>query len=244
MRATPLPQNPQSRHHQKVHPEFDSDSGHKGPPIASMSSAPKDDSHPAVKGPSALRSILAGSTAGAVEIGEVSHCACVVGSANFLSPCSSHHISSRVYVAVPEPIPLLLELRYLTARADSCQNKNTAQSQVSCRTETAMATIRQAVVCWVHHSHYRQLAQGGNSYDGPHARLREPRTGANQPPQDSLHSTSTRRCCVIPRESSLVRGPSLRVSALVSQSRSSRSRRRRVSKQHCKFSSNTLHRLV
>ncbi|KAL2023273.1 hypothetical protein VTK56DRAFT_3011 [Thermocarpiscus australiensis] len=34
-----------------------------------MSSAPaKDDAHPAVKGPSALRSILAGSTAGAVEI--------------------------------------------------------------------------------------------------------------------------------------------------------------------------------
>ncbi|KAK0738171.1 mitochondrial carrier domain-containing protein [Schizothecium vesticola] len=34
-----------------------------------MSSAtPKDDSHPALKGPSALRSIIAGSTAGAVEI--------------------------------------------------------------------------------------------------------------------------------------------------------------------------------
>ncbi|KAK3902848.1 putative tricarboxylate transporter mitochondrial carrier protein [Staphylotrichum tortipilum] len=33
-----------------------------------MSAAAKEDSHPAVKGPSALRSILAGSTAGAVEI--------------------------------------------------------------------------------------------------------------------------------------------------------------------------------
>ncbi|KAK4160502.1 Tricarboxylate transport protein [Cladorrhinum sp. PSN259] len=33
-----------------------------------MSSAPAKDEHPAVKGPSALRSILAGSTAGAVEI--------------------------------------------------------------------------------------------------------------------------------------------------------------------------------
>ncbi len=37
-----------------------------------MSAAAKEDSHPAVKGPSALRSILAGSTAGAVEIGEFS----------------------------------------------------------------------------------------------------------------------------------------------------------------------------
>jgi len=35
-----------------------------------MSSARPRDDHPAVKGPSALRSILAGSTAGAVEIGE------------------------------------------------------------------------------------------------------------------------------------------------------------------------------
>lgn len=37
------------------------------------SAATKDDNaraHPAVKGPSALRSILAGATAGAVEIGE------------------------------------------------------------------------------------------------------------------------------------------------------------------------------
>jgi len=209
-----------------------------------MSSAPKDDSHPAVKGPSALRSILAGSTAGAVEIGELSHCACVVGSANLLSPCSSHHISSRVYVAVPEPIPLLLELRYLTARADSCQNKNTAQSQVSCRAETAMATIRQAVVCWVHHSHHRQLAQGGNTYGGPNHRLREHRTGANNPPQDSLHSTSTRRCCVILRESSPVRGPSSRVSAPASQSRSSRSRRQRASRQHCESSPKPLPLLV
>lgn len=41
------------------------------PHVANMSSAaPKDDTHPAVKGPSALRSIIAGSTAGAVEIGE------------------------------------------------------------------------------------------------------------------------------------------------------------------------------
>jgi len=37
-----------------------------------MSAAAKEDSHPAVKGPSALRSILAGSTAGAVEIGQSS----------------------------------------------------------------------------------------------------------------------------------------------------------------------------
>jgi solute carrier family 25 citrate transporter 1 len=35
-----------------------------------MSSAPAKEEHPALKGPSALRSILAGSTAGAVEIGE------------------------------------------------------------------------------------------------------------------------------------------------------------------------------
>ena len=40
--------------------------------FADMSpAASKDDSHPALKGPSALRSILAGSTAGAVEIGEL-----------------------------------------------------------------------------------------------------------------------------------------------------------------------------
>lgn len=41
---------------------------------AKMSSAANKDenAHPAVKGPSALRSILAGSTAGAVEIGESS----------------------------------------------------------------------------------------------------------------------------------------------------------------------------
>lgn len=35
----------------------------------SSASAKDDKTHPAVKGPSALRSILAGSTAGAVEIG-------------------------------------------------------------------------------------------------------------------------------------------------------------------------------
>jgi solute carrier family 25 citrate transporter 1 len=35
-----------------------------------MSSARAKEDHPAIKGPSALRSILAGSTAGAVEIGE------------------------------------------------------------------------------------------------------------------------------------------------------------------------------
>lgn len=40
-----------------------------------MSSAtPKDEAPPALKGPSALRSIIAGSTAGAVEIGEQSLC--------------------------------------------------------------------------------------------------------------------------------------------------------------------------
>lgn len=40
-----------------------------------MSSAtPKDDTPPALKGPSALRSIIAGSTAGAVEIGEQIRC--------------------------------------------------------------------------------------------------------------------------------------------------------------------------
>lgn len=45
---------------------------HRNPvQVLEMSSAPaKDNSnHPAVKGPSALRSIIAGSTAGAVEIG-------------------------------------------------------------------------------------------------------------------------------------------------------------------------------
>lgn len=40
-----------------------------------MSSATlKDDTPPALKGPSALRSIIAGSTAGAVEIGEQFRC--------------------------------------------------------------------------------------------------------------------------------------------------------------------------
>jgi hypothetical protein len=58
----------------------------------------KDDAHPAVKGPSALRSIIAGSTAGAVEIGE-RHLVRFAGQplTRFLD---SNYIPGRMYVAL------------------------------------------------------------------------------------------------------------------------------------------------
>jgi solute carrier family 25 citrate transporter 1 len=62
-----------------------------------MSSAPaKEDVHPAIKGPSALRSILAGATAGAVEIGERSSKSAPAQS--LTQSRDSNHIPRRMYV--------------------------------------------------------------------------------------------------------------------------------------------------
>lgn len=66
-----------------------------------MSSARAKEDHPAIKGPSALRSILAGSTAGAVEIGECGQSQETAVDQSLTESHDSHHIPGRVYVVDP-----------------------------------------------------------------------------------------------------------------------------------------------
>ncbi|QYS96844.1 Tricarboxylate transport protein [Trichoderma simmonsii] len=58
-------------------------------------------------------------------------------------------------------IPITRKLtRYMCSRKD----KVAAQQTASRGQEAAMATLRSAVVCGMHHAHHRQLCQGGNPY--------------------------------------------------------------------------------
>ena len=147
---------------------------HAHSPTMSSASA-KENTHPAIKGPSALRSILAGSTAGALEIGE----------------CASHETKKKeeekkrreqemkskaiadTILSQPSPTPPNVRCRppnpqaLLTGRSDTCESRqdaDTTQSQVGRRAEAAVAAIRQAVVCRVHDADHWQLGQGGDSY--------------------------------------------------------------------------------
>lgn len=122
--------------------------------------------------PNALRSIIAGSTAGAIEIGMfLSH---VLQLQDFfdiliLRYCS-HHLSRRmcVYAAavLNETGEILVHAitRKLTRYMCSRKDKVAAQQTASRGQEAAMATLWSAVVCGMHHAHHRQLCQGGNPY--------------------------------------------------------------------------------
>lgn len=141
-----------------------------------MASSPQGPADPQKKTtPTALRSVIAGSTAGAIEIGEsqdpsekafhvLSQYAdlatlslAITYPAECMSSfCSQHRSTNR-------PVgPWRICSRY--SQSISCENSLAAQSSPGRRQEASMAAIRQAVVCRMHYTDHWQFSQGWYPY--------------------------------------------------------------------------------
>jgi len=119
----------------------------------------KEESQAARKKPSALRSVIAGSTAGAVEIGEPSSpllLDCEVANHQGYQPL---HIPPNVCLQ-PSSFPRVAMRQRLTGPEDnSCEDKDAAQPPTSRRAKAAMAAIRTPMVRRVHDTDNRKLSK-------------------------------------------------------------------------------------
>lgn len=109
--------------------------------------------------PSVFRSIFAGSTAGAVEIGKQPHLFPPLVGGIPANPSHSYHIPSGMYGYPPQPrLPSKL-IPY-----PSRKNSITTQPEAPRRQETAMAAVRDTVVRRMYLGDCWKLPQGGNSW--------------------------------------------------------------------------------
>lgn len=160
-----------------------------------MSSIAQDPASPEKKkkSPSPLRSIIAGSTAGAIEICKRRHLLLHDWQSNFeaqlLTDCLTICQLSPILPNVRCPYGratgrvMLRNANWHDGMTDlhSCQDEITAQQAISRGTEAAMAALRQAMVRWLHDPDYWKLGQSWNSYVCRLAHERRDKSADNSP---------------------------------------------------------------
>jgi hypothetical protein len=125
--------------------------------------------------PSALRSIIAGSTAGAVEIGYYPPPIFVKNFTNCLiaitypAECmimrissSNPPVSSEFYSITEETDWLGIYLNMTDISRNSRKDKNTIESQISRISKASLATVRQSMVCGMYNLDYWEFIESRN----------------------------------------------------------------------------------
>ena len=180
-----------------------------------MSSIPQDPANPEKKkAPSALRSVIAGSTAGAIEIGASFPLRRVARLLTGQPSPTQPNVRCSPPLAAPRPL------------TNSRQNTIPAEPPPRRGPEATVAAVRRAMVRGLHNAHHRQLRQGRHPYV-----IHDARHTTNN--QGLWRLISSKAFSPTKTASYLARGRCWPVSAPVSRSRYWLSRRQKASRRHC-----------